>query len=43
MPELGSITSVLEEEVKQELRQRGTVVWLDKDGHYQGNRIKITE
>jgi len=34
MPELGLITSVLEEEVKQELRQRGTVVWLDKDGHY---------
>jgi len=28
------ITRTLEEEVKRELRQRGIVVWLDKDGHY---------
>lgn len=34
MPELSLITNVLEEEVKRELRQRGIVVWLDKDGVY---------
>ena len=28
------ITSVLEEEVKEKLRNYGIVVWLDKDGHY---------
>jgi PglZ domain len=28
------IASVLEAEVKRELRQRGIVVWLDKDGYY---------
>lgn len=30
----GLITNVLEKEVKRELRQRGIVVWLDKDGIY---------
>lgn len=34
MVELSPITTVLEEEVKRELRQRGIVVWLDKDGVY---------
>lgn len=34
MAEPGLITHVLEEEVKRELRQRGIVVWLDKDGVY---------
>ncbi len=34
MTELGIITSVLEVEVKKELRQHGIVVWLDKDACY---------
>ncbi|MFM7425262.1 MAG: BREX-6 system phosphatase PglZ [Elainella sp.] len=34
MPNLTLITNVLEEAVKRELRQRGIVIWLDKDGHY---------
>jgi hypothetical protein len=34
MPQLSPITNALEEELKRELRQRGIVVWLDKDGHY---------
>jgi hypothetical protein len=34
MRELNLITSILEEQVKGELRQRGIVVWLDKDGYY---------
>ncbi|MBV6628077.1 MAG: BREX-6 system phosphatase PglZ [Rivularia sp. (in: Bacteria)] len=34
MSELGVITSVLEKEVKKELRQHGIVVWLDKDAYY---------
>ena len=34
MSQLGPITVVLEEEVMRELRQRGIVVWLDKDGSY---------
>jgi mitochondrial fission protein ELM1 len=34
MAQLGLITSVLEEELKRELRQQGIVVWLDKDAHY---------
>jgi hypothetical protein len=35
MVQLGPIISVLEEEVKQELR-KGIVIWLDKDAHYKG-------
>jgi PglZ domain len=34
MLELHPITSILEEEIKRKLRQRGIVIWLDKDGHY---------
>lgn len=34
MAQLGLITTVLEEEVKRELRQRGIIIWLDKDGYY---------
>lgn len=34
MAEPDLITHVLEQEVKRELRQRGIVVWLDKDGVY---------
>jgi hypothetical protein len=34
MSELGIITSILEMEVKKELRQQGIVVWLDKDAYY---------
>ena len=34
MSELGIITSVLEMEVKKELRQHGIVIWLDKDACY---------
>jgi PglZ domain len=34
MSELGIITTVLEAEVKTELRQRGIVIWLDKDSYY---------
>lgn len=34
MAQISLITNVLEEEVKRELRQRGIVVWLDKDGIY---------
>jgi hypothetical protein len=34
MSQLGPITAALEEEVTRELRQRGIVVWLDKDGSY---------
>ena len=30
----GPITAALEEEMTRALRQRGMVVWLDKDGHY---------
>jgi len=36
MTRLGPIAAALEEEVKRELRQRGIVVWLDKDTHYSG-------
>ncbi len=36
MVQLGPIISVLEEDVKQELRQKGIVIWLDKDAHYKG-------
>lgn len=34
MTALGPITTVLEAELKRELRQRNLVIWLDKDGHY---------
>ena len=34
MSQPGPITAALEEEVTRALRQRGIVVWLDKDGHY---------
>jgi hypothetical protein len=34
MSQLGPITAALEEEVARTLRQRGIVVWLDKDGSY---------
>jgi hypothetical protein len=34
MPALGPVTTVLETEVKQWLRNYGIVVWLDKDGSY---------
>ncbi|MEH1826753.1 MAG: BREX-6 system phosphatase PglZ [Nostoc sp.] len=34
MSQLSPITAVLEAELKRELRQRGIVIWLDKDGYY---------
>lgn len=34
MPELGLVTAALEQELKKELRQRGIVVWLDRDEVY---------
>lgn len=34
MPTLGPVTTILEAEVKQWLRNYGIVVWLDKDGTY---------
>ena len=34
MSQSGPITAALEEEMTRALRQRGMVVWLDKDGHY---------
>jgi hypothetical protein len=34
MSSLGPITTTLEEELKQKLRQRNLVIWLDKDGIY---------
>jgi hypothetical protein len=34
MTTLGPITTLLEAELKRELRQRHLVIWLDKDGHY---------
>ena len=34
MSELGLITKTLEAEVSEQLRQKGIVVWLDKDAHY---------
>lgn len=34
MSELGLITKTLEAEVTEQLRQKGIVVWLDKDAHY---------
>src|SRR5262249_41380884 len=34
MSQLGPITAALEEEVTRTLRQRGIVIWLDKDGNY---------
>jgi hypothetical protein len=37
MSSLGLITTTLEEELKQKLRQRNLVIWLDQDGictHY---------
>ena len=34
MSELGLITKTLESEVTEQLRQKGIVVWLDKDAHY---------
>jgi PglZ domain len=32
--ELGPVTTLLEEQIKAELRSHGIVVWLDKDNHY---------
>lgn len=34
MSDPGPITAALEDEVQQELRDRGIVAWLDRDGHY---------
>jgi hypothetical protein len=34
MSSLGPITTTLEEELKERLRQRSLVIWLDKDGIY---------
>ncbi len=34
MTTLGPITAALEGEIQGELRDRGIVVWLDRDGHY---------
>jgi hypothetical protein len=34
MSQLSPITAVLEAELKRELRQRGIVIWLDKNGYY---------
>jgi len=28
------ITTYLEDEIKQKLREQGIVIWLDKDAHY---------
>ena len=40
---MGIITTFLEEELKQELRQHGIVVWLDKDGHYTAYVDRLVE
>ena len=34
MTESGKISKYLEEDIATTLRQRGIVVWLDKDAHY---------
>ncbi len=34
MSEPGPITIALEDEIQRELRDRGIVVWLDRDDHY---------
>ena len=34
MSDLGLITKTLEAEVTEQLRQKGIVIWLDKDAHY---------
>ena len=39
MRELGLITKTLEAEVTEQLRQKGIVVWLDKDAHYINKKI----
>lgn len=43
MSQLGLISSVLEEEIKEKLRKYGIVVWLDKDKHYSAYVDELVE
>lgn len=43
MSQLGLISSVLEEEIKEKLRKYGIVVWLDKDNHYSAYVDELVE
>ena len=43
MPELQPVTEVLEREVTSELRRRGIVFWLDRDGHYTSFVDKLAD
>jgi hypothetical protein len=43
MSRLGPITAALEEDIKRELRQRGIVVWLDKNSAYKGYVDSLVE
>ncbi|MEY2830811.1 MAG: hypothetical protein RLZZ574_69, partial [Cyanobacteriota bacterium] len=43
MSELGLITKTLEAEVTEQLRQKGIVVWLDKDAHYTAYVDRLIE
>jgi len=43
MKEAGPITAALEDEVRDELRRNGIVVWLDKDGAYSGFVNRLAE
>ena len=43
MSELGLITKTLEAEVTEQLRQKGIVVWLDKDSHYTAYVDRLSE
>ena len=43
MSRLGPITAALEEDIKRELRQRGIVIWLDKNAAYTGYVDSLVE
>lgn len=43
MSELGLITKTLEAEVTEQLRQKGIIVWLDKDAHYNAYVDRLIE
>lgn len=43
MSNLGLITKTLEAEVTEQLRQKGIVVWLDKDAHYNAYVDRLIE
>ena len=43
MTDIGLITKTLEAEITEQLRQKGIVVWLDKDAHYTAYVDRLSE